>query len=395
MRDTKKTILITGAYGFVGSNISAYLKKNYTLWALDIEEKQTDNYTRFFTWNELEDIPQVDVIIHLAGKAHDTKNQTHAQTYFDINTGLTQKVYDCFQESNAKKFIFFSSVKAAADRVEGEVLTEDVIPSPKGPYGESKIAAENYIISRQSVVGSQKSEVNSNESEVPQKRDVASFIGSRQLGVNYKNQVVDSIESGNSSIKSIDNGQLPTNNSSLPTTNYPLTTTDYPLPTTDFPLKTTYILRPCMIHGPGNKGNLNLLYQVVRKGIPYPLGAFENKRSFTSIDNLCFVVNKLIEKDIPGGIYNVGDDEPISTNELISLMADIMHKPNRTWNWNKWFVEQCAKIGTFIHLPFNTERLKKLTENYVVSNRKLITALEIDKMPVKAEEGLRKTLSSL
>ena len=49
--------------------------------------------------------------------------------------------------------------------------------------------------------------------------------------------------------------------------------------------KKVYILRPCMIHGPGNKGNLNLLYNVVRKGIPWPLGAFENRRSFTSIDN--------------------------------------------------------------------------------------------------------------
>ena len=48
-------------------------------------------------------------------------------------------------ESSAKKFIFFSSVKAAADSVVGDVLTEDVIPTPVGPYGESKIKAEEYI----------------------------------------------------------------------------------------------------------------------------------------------------------------------------------------------------------------------------------------------------------
>src|SRR5665647_2346934 len=34
---------------------------------------------------------------------------------------------------------------------------------------------------------------------------------------------------------------------------------------------------------PGNKGNLNLLYEVVSKSIPWPLGAFDNRRSFTSI----------------------------------------------------------------------------------------------------------------
>jgi nucleoside-diphosphate-sugar epimerase len=150
-----------------------------------------------------------------------------------------------------------------------------------------------------------------------------------------------------------------------------------------------------MIHGPGNKGNLNLLYQVVKKGIPYPLGAFENKRSFTSVDNLCFVIDQLIEKNIPGGIYNVGDDEFLSTNELIALMSDIMHKPNRTWKWNKSVIELCARIGTVLHLPLNTERLKKLTENYVVSNEKLKMALGIKKMPVTAEEGFRKTLNSL
>lgn len=60
--------------------------------------------------------------------------------------------------------------------------------------------------------------------------------------------------------------------------------------------KQVYILRPCMIHGPGNKGNLNLLYNVVKKGIPWPLGSFENRRSFTSIDNLCYVVEGLLVK---------------------------------------------------------------------------------------------------
>ena len=94
----------------------------------------------------LQTLPKFDVIIHLAGKAHDTKKQSAAQSYFDINTGLTQKIYDWFLTSEAKKFIFFSSVKAAADFVVGDKLTEEVIPTPNGPYGESKIAAENYIL---------------------------------------------------------------------------------------------------------------------------------------------------------------------------------------------------------------------------------------------------------
>jgi nucleoside-diphosphate-sugar epimerase len=308
-------ILITGIHGFVGTNLVDALKAEHTIYGLDIITPQKEGVVSTYTWAELETIPAVDVVIHLAGKAHDTKNQTNAQVYFDINTGLTQKIYDWFLTSEAKKFIFFSSVKAAADKVVGEILTEEIIPSPKGPYGESKIKAEKYLLS-------------------------------------YKLQV-----------------------------------TSYE--------KKTYILRPCMIHGPGNKGNLNLLYKVVKKGIPYPLGAFENRRSFCSIDNLSFVISGLIEKEIASGIYNVGDDESLSTNELITLMATTMGKPSSIWKWNKALVQWVAKVGTVLHLPLNTERLQKLTENYVVSNAKIKQALGVDKLPVSAKEGLLKTLKSL
>ena len=103
-----------------------------------------------YSWDELDawNVPEVDAIIHLAGKAHDTKNQSAAEVYFNVNTGLTQKIFDDFlAHDGIKNFVFFSTAKAAADKVEG-VLTEEVKPCPVGPYGESKIAAENYIISK-------------------------------------------------------------------------------------------------------------------------------------------------------------------------------------------------------------------------------------------------------
>ncbi len=84
-------------------------------------------------------------------------------------------------QSKAKKFIFFSTVKAVADSVEG-ILNEETTPNPKTAYGKSKLAAEQYI----------------NRQPIPDD-------------------------------------------------------------------KLVYILRPCMIHGPGNKGNLNLLYSIVKK----------------------------------------------------------------------------------------------------------------------------------
>lgn len=321
-------ILITGVHGFVGSNLVIALKGHHSLYGLDIVAPEKEGVVKTFSWKDIEttsfpmqQLPKFDAIIHLAGKAHDTKNQSASQVYFDINTGLTQKIFDFFLESSAKRFIFFSSVKAAADSVVGDMLTEDVIPTPVGPYGESKIAAEEYILSK---LRSEHGEL-----KVAMQRD-----------------------------------------------------------------KRVYILRPCMIHGPGNKGNLNLLYNVVKKGIPWPLGDFENKRSFTSIDNLCYVVEGLLTKDVASGIYHMGDDEALSTNELIALMCEAMGKEPHIWKMNRKMMEGCAGLGTLLHLPLNTERLRKLTENYVVSNEKIKLALGIDRMPVRAADGIMKTIRS-
>ena len=321
-------ILITGVHGFVGSNLVIALKGHHSLYGLDIVAPEKEGVVKTFTWKDIETtsfpmqlLPKFDAIIHLAGKAHDTKNQSASQVYFDINTGLTQKIFDFFLESSAKKFIFFSSVKAAADSVVGDMLTEDVIPTPVGPYGESKIAAEEYILSK-----------------------LRSEHGELKVAMQRDKQV--------------------------------------------------YILRPCMIHGPGNKGNLNLLYNVVKKGIPWPLGDFENKRSFTSIDNLCYVVEGLLTKDVASGIYHMGDDEALSTNELIALMCKAMGKEPHIWKMNRKMMEGCAGLGTLLHLPLNTERLRKLTENYVVSNEKIKSALGIDRMPVRAADGIMKTIRS-
>ena len=159
--------------------------------------------------------------------------------------------------------------------------------------------------------------------------------------------------------------------------------------------KRIYILRPCMIHGPGNKGNLNLLYKFASKSSPWPLGAFENQRSFCSIDNLLFIIKELIErKDIPSGIYNVADDEPLSTNELITLMAESQNRKPRIWKFSKSVIERLAQIGDTLHLPLNTERLQKLTASYVVSNTKIKNAIG-KPLPVSSRDGLLKTFKSL
>lgn len=312
-------LLITGVHGFVGTNLVRVLYKEHTIYGLDIVAPQKDGIQYTFSWDCLDKkdgIPEVDAIIHLAGKAHDVKSGGKGQDeeYMKINCGLTERIFNYFLAYDSiKKFVFFSTAKAAADKVEG-ILTEDVEPSPVGPYGESKIAAERYLLSKMEEVRSKSKDV--------------------------------------------------------------------------------YIFRPCMIHGPGNKGNLNLLYNVVKKGIPWPLGAFENRRTFTSVENICFAVNGVLTKDVPSGIYNMGDDEALSTNELIEEICKSLGKKAHIWKLPKGLMNSVAKIGGWMHLPLNPDRLQKLTENYVSSNEKIKRALGVEKMPVDAREGLKVTLRS-
>jgi nucleoside-diphosphate-sugar epimerase len=288
-------IYLTGSSGFVGKSYLNYFKRDNVCVSSRGKESNIDG---------------TEVVINLAGKAHDLKNTSSSQEYYKVNTELTKNVFDAFLVSDTKVFITLSSVKAIADEVEG-LLTEEHSPNPITHYGKSKLLAEQYIFSK----------------EIPDGKRV-------------------------------------------------------------------YVLRPCMIHGPGNQGNLNLLYKLVSKNIPWPLGAFENRRSFCSIDNLMFIFKELIERDdIPSGIYNVADDEPLSTNELIGLIAQSQNRSPKLWNISKKFIEGVASIGDKLHLPLNSERLHKLTSSYVVSNAKITAAIG-KPLPVSSKEGLLKTFKS-
>lgn len=307
-------ILISGAYGFVGSNVSKYLSSvnKYKISALDLKYRENPNFSEFISWGEAASIPKrnYDVIIHLAGKAHDTENKSKSEEYFEINLGLTQLIFDQFLLSNARVFIFFSSVKAVADTVKTDFLTEDAIPEPLTPYGQSKLAAENYILSKKIPYG-----------------------------------------------------------------------------------KCIYILRPAMIHGPGNKGNLNLLYKFIKIGLPYPLGLFNNQRSFASIGNINFIIEKLIESNIESGIYNVADSGSLSTIDIVKLISASLGKKPIIWNISVPLIKHTAKFLGLLGSPLNSETLKKLTETYLVSNKKIINAIKTE-LPYTAYSGLEFSLKS-
>ncbi len=295
----KMKITITGASGFVGLNLQNYLRQNHEIKTLSV---------RYSVDQELK--LETNAVIHLAGKAHDLKKVAQPSEYYQANFELTKQLFDSFLNSDAEVFIFMSSVKACADKVEGE-LKETYSSDPKTHYGISKRQAEQYIL----------------------------------------------------------NKQLPEG-------------------------KRVYVLRPCMIHGPGNKGNLNLLYSLVCKKIPWPLGAFSNQRSFLSVENLCFIIKELLEnKEIASGIYHLADDKTISTNELIEIIGTTLGKKSIILRVPSWLVSKASNLGDYLRLPLNSERLQKLTESYIVSNEKIKKELKKE-LPVSIKEGLVKTIES-
>ena len=292
-------ILITGSNGFVGTNLRAYLEGlGHQCVTLDVRHADYD-------WTEFAKIPfeSCDAVVHLAGKAHDLKKVASEQSYFDVNVGLTEKIYGEMvrrgvRGERVRRFIYFSSSKAAVDG---------------NAYGRSKWAAEQFLLS-------------------------------------------------------------------------------HPPPTTHRS-PTTIILRPAMIHGPGNKGNLNLLWGIARRGLPWPLAAFENKRSFTSIGNVCAAVEALCERG-ENGVYPIADDEMLSTNRLIELIAEVCGRKAKLWRIPKGLMRFVAKIGDGLRLPLNTERIEKLTEDSFVDNSLLKGMLGWTQMPIRAEDGMRTTLRS-
>lgn len=287
------TIFLTGASGFVGSNIkhSSYLKSHKF---------------RFFDRTKI-DLTGINAVFHFAGIAHDLEGFYTEKDYLEVNVELTKRVYQEFLNSEASLFVYLSSVKAVADNLEG-VLDENTNPNPQTLYGTSKLIAEEYITSK----------------SIPKEKR---FI----------------------------------------------------------------ILRPSLIYGKQNKGNLMLLYKLIRKTHIWPLNSFKNARSFCYVENLCFALNEFLQNEhIESGIYNICDEGSISTNDLVACIARINKISFLNICIPKKLINAIATIGSKIDLPFNQITLNKLTQNYIVDNSKLVNALG-KSFPYSLEEGLELT----
>lgn len=149
-----KTALVTGATGFIGKRLCIYLQQKG--WHVrgtfrsgtvieGVEPVELDLNSS--CWPEgLTD--GVDVIFHLAGKAHVVAaNWKDEEEYLPVNTACTRKLLQAAQKSLVQRFVYFSSVKVIGDSQQQERIDENDTTLPQGPYGVSKYMAEQLVLS--------------------------------------------------------------------------------------------------------------------------------------------------------------------------------------------------------------------------------------------------------
>jgi nucleoside-diphosphate-sugar epimerase len=183
----------------------------------------------------------VDVVVHLAGRAHVPSETTGAdveQLYHRINAEGSRTLARQAVAAGVTQFVLLSSCHAVAAEAD-EPLTADTAPHPVTAYGRSKLAAEEAV--RRELSGT---------------------------GCAYT------------------------------------------------------ILRPPLVYGRGNRANFDRLARLVKTGLPLPLGAVHNRRSFIYVENLADVILATITVAAARGrTYLPSDGQDVSTPALIKLLA--------------------------------------------------------------------------
>lgn len=277
-------VLITGSTGFIGNHLKNSFEGKFNLILPSREDLTMESLFN-----------NVDIVIHLAGKAHDIDGVDLSNEYNIWNTKLTNDLYDRFLISDSSVFIFMSTILVSSSN-SSVPLTEEMIPNPISNYAKSKYESEIHI----------------SQSKMPH-------------GKRY------------------------------------------------------YILRTPLVYGNGNKGNLMLLYNFIKKITFWPLGNYHSERSFCDVRNLSFVIEKLISiKKIENGIYHIADDYPFNLNDLYVSLAKFFNKRPIIVRFPKLMIHFVFLLGSLFNLSFNLNRLKKITSSLLVSNKKIKTAIGSD-----------------
>jgi nucleoside-diphosphate-sugar epimerase len=160
------------------------------------------------------------------------------------------------------------------------------------------------------------------------------------------------------------------------------------------------ILRPPMVYGTGNPGNMARLIRLIRTGLPLPLGAIRNERSFIFVGNLSSAIERcLSHPNAAGQIFAVSDGPPLSTPELIRELSRHADRPARLLFVPVPILLGMARVGdvvkmaTGISCGWDSYSADRLCKSYAVDCSAIRSKLQWSP-PFSMDEGLRITMQS-
>lgn len=131
-------VVVSGAKGFVGSNLLSALKSDYDFVSLDIDDFSNPGIVEAAFQN-------ADVLIHLAGLSSIAECEKDVYNAYKVNVALTGYLVDVFYKSNPRGRVIFASTGQVYDSRASLPLTEKSPVNPTSTYARSKLAAESVV----------------------------------------------------------------------------------------------------------------------------------------------------------------------------------------------------------------------------------------------------------
>ncbi len=106
------------------------------------------------------------------------------------------------------------------------------------------------------------------------------------------------------------------------------------------------VIRPPLVYGPSVKANFLNLIRLIESGVPLPLGSIRNQRSFIGLKNLVDLICRCLSHSAAAGeTFLASDGYDVSTPELIRLVASALGKNVRLFSVPEWLVRAGGAIS--------------------------------------------------
>ena len=320
-----KTVLVTGATGFIGSHlipvlhqqgwqITATVRNNSRkLPSIPMKSINVGEIDGNTDWNQ--SLKRINSVIHLGGRAHILKEQVPDPEveFLRVNTEGTANLVQQAIQAGVKHFIFISSIGAMAT-LSDQILRENLPPHPDTPYGRSKLKAEQALIN---------------------------LAGQSKM--------------------------------------------------------TWTILRPPLVYGAGNPGNMASLVKLIKKGLPLPFGLVNNCRSFLYVGNLVDALTIcLSHPNAKNKTFLISDGHDLSTPQIIDKIAHHLQRSVPMLPIPPYFLKLAGNLGSSIELLLkrplflNRPSIDRLLGSLVVDSSYIRHSLHW-KPPYTLDQGLALT----